>query len=31
VSDSCRRLCDLTGRTLERGLHLLGIETVERM
>jgi arginyl-tRNA synthetase len=24
-------LCDLTARTLERGLNLLGIETVERM
>lgn len=24
-------LCDLTARTLARGLHLLGIETVERM
>ncbi|UCG33788.1 MAG: arginine--tRNA ligase [Phycisphaerales bacterium] len=28
----CRlRLCDLTARTLKRGLWLLGIETVERM
>jgi arginyl-tRNA synthetase len=25
------RLCDLTARTLQRGLNLLGIETVERM
>jgi len=25
------RLCDLTARTLDRGLNLLGIETVERM
>ena len=25
------RLCDLTARTLEHGLRLLGIETVERM
>jgi len=25
------RLCDLTARTLKLGLHLLGIETVERM
>jgi arginyl-tRNA synthetase len=24
-------LCDLTARTLERGLNLLGIQTVERM
>ena len=24
-------LCDLTARTLERGLNLLGIEVVERM
>lgn len=24
-------LCDLTARTIERGLHLLGIEVVERM
>ena len=25
------KLCDLTARTLKRGLHLLGIEVVERM
>src|SRR5262249_40506478 len=25
------QLCDLTARTLQRGLNLLGIETVERM
>lgn len=25
------RLCDLTARTIERGLNLLGIEVVERM
>ena len=24
-------LCDLTARTIERGLNLLGIEVVERM
>jgi arginyl-tRNA synthetase len=24
-------LCDLTARTLQKGLELLGIETVERM
>jgi arginyl-tRNA synthetase len=24
-------LCDFTARTLQRGLNLLGIETVERM
>lgn len=29
--DSRLLLCDLVARTLERGLHLLGIETVERM
>ena len=25
------KLCDLTARTIERGLDLLGIEVVERM
>jgi arginyl-tRNA synthetase len=25
------KLCDLTARTIERGLNLLGIEVVERM
>jgi arginyl-tRNA synthetase len=25
------RLCDLTARTIERGLNLLGIQVVERM
>jgi arginyl-tRNA synthetase len=29
--DSRLRLCDLTARTLETGLSLLGIETPERM
>lgn len=31
VRTSRLRLCDLTARTLKLGLHLLGIETVERM
>lgn len=31
VRDSRLLLCDLTARTLERGLQLLGIQTVERM
>ncbi len=31
VRNSRLRLCDLTARTLKLGLHLLGIETVERM
>jgi arginyl-tRNA synthetase len=31
VRDSRLRLCDLTARTLETGLELLGIETPERM
>jgi len=31
VRNSRLRLCDLTARTLKLGLHLLGIDTVERM
>lgn len=31
VRSSRLRLCDLTARTLRLGLHLLGIETIERM
>ncbi|MBX3426389.1 MAG: arginine--tRNA ligase [Pirellulales bacterium] len=31
VRDSRLLLCDLTARTIERGLNLLGIEVVERM
>ncbi len=31
LRDSRLLLCDLTARTIEQGLALLGIETVERM
>lgn len=31
VRDGRLRLCEITARTLKKGLHLLGIETVEKM
>ncbi len=31
VRESRVRLCDLTARTIQQGLHLLGIETLERI